>query len=154
VLPRHISLKDLLSDVANILAAFDTREYITIWLICPYHFAEQGRIYPSDQLGPCGHRRGPSLAKCLQADQPNCYDHQRGALARPPKLLLTATPLQNSLLELYGLVSVIDEYTFSDLKSAFTASNGGEPWKYLLISHNVVMTNMSFVTLAKQYEVK
>jgi hypothetical protein len=34
-----------------------------------------------------------------------------------PKLLLTATPLQNSLLELYGLVSVIDEYTFGDLKS-------------------------------------
>ena len=33
------------------------------------------------------------------------------------KLLLTATPLQNSLLELYGLVSIIDEYTFGDLKS-------------------------------------
>jgi len=34
-----------------------------------------------------------------------------------PKVLLTATPLQNSLLELYGLVSVIDEYAFGDLKS-------------------------------------
>lgn len=34
-----------------------------------------------------------------------------------PKLLLTATPLQNSLLELYGLVSFIDEHTFGDLKS-------------------------------------
>ena len=33
------------------------------------------------------------------------------------KLLLTATPLQNSLLELFGLVSFIDEYTFGDLKS-------------------------------------
>lgn len=33
------------------------------------------------------------------------------------KILLTATPLQNSLLELYGLVSFIDEYTFGDLKS-------------------------------------
>jgi SNF2 family DNA or RNA helicase len=31
--------------------------------------------------------------------------------------LLTATPLQNSLLELYGLVSIIDEYAFGDLKS-------------------------------------
>src|ERR1035437_7509293 len=39
------------------------------------------------------------------------------AVAPFPKLLLTATPLQNSLLELYGLVSVIDEYTFGDLKS-------------------------------------
>ena len=36
------------------------------------------------------------------------------ALARVPKLLLTATPLQNSLLELYGLVSVIDEHVFGD----------------------------------------
>jgi len=33
------------------------------------------------------------------------------------KILLTATPLQNSLLELYGLVSIIDDYTFGDLKS-------------------------------------
>jgi superfamily II DNA or RNA helicase len=30
------------------------------------------------------------------------------------KILLTATPLQNSLMELYGLVSVIDEHFFGD----------------------------------------
>ena len=39
------------------------------------------------------------------------------ALAGKHKLLLTATPLQNSLLELFGLVSFIDEHTFGDLKS-------------------------------------
>lgn len=39
------------------------------------------------------------------------------ALGGKDKLLLTATPLQNSLLELYGLVSFIDEHTFGDLKS-------------------------------------
>ncbi len=39
------------------------------------------------------------------------------ALAEKSKLLLTATPLQNSLLELFGLVSFIDEHTFGDLKS-------------------------------------
>jgi len=39
------------------------------------------------------------------------------ALAKAPKLLLTATPLQNSLLELFGLVSFIDEHAFGDLKS-------------------------------------
>jgi ERCC4-related helicase len=33
------------------------------------------------------------------------------------KVLLTATPLQNSLLELYGLVSVIDDRVFGDLDS-------------------------------------
>src|SRR5271170_2215585 len=39
------------------------------------------------------------------------------ALAGKHKLLLTATPLQNSLLELFGLVSFIDEHTFGDIKS-------------------------------------
>src|SRR5690606_29194793 len=39
------------------------------------------------------------------------------ALEHKQKLLLTATPLQNTLLELYGLVSFIDEHTFGDLKS-------------------------------------
>jgi adenine-specific DNA-methyltransferase len=39
------------------------------------------------------------------------------ALTNAPKLLLTATPLQNSLLELFGLVSFIDERAFGDLKS-------------------------------------
>ena len=41
----------------------------------------------------------------------------RTALSTTPKLLLTATPLQNSLMELYGLVSVIDEHLFGDAKS-------------------------------------
>jgi adenine-specific DNA-methyltransferase len=41
----------------------------------------------------------------------------KATLDHSPKLLLTATPLQNSLLELYGLVSFIDEHTFGDLKS-------------------------------------
>ena len=41
----------------------------------------------------------------------------RDALLSAPKILLTATPLQNSLMELYGLVSFIDEYAFGDAKS-------------------------------------
>jgi len=41
----------------------------------------------------------------------------RSALSHAPKMLLTATPLQNSLMELYGLVSFIDEHVFGDLKS-------------------------------------
>lgn len=39
------------------------------------------------------------------------------ALSNTPKILLTATPLQNSLMELYGLVSMIDDYAFGDEKS-------------------------------------
>ena len=39
----------------------------------------------------------------------------KAAVAPYFKVLLTATPLQNSLMELYGLVSVIDEYYFGSL---------------------------------------
>jgi ERCC4-related helicase len=50
------------------------------------------------------------------------------ALQNYPKLLLTATPLQNSLLELYGLVSFIDDHIFGDVKSFKDqfANAGGE----------------------------
>jgi ERCC4-related helicase len=47
----------------------------------------------------------------------------RDSLVHAPKILLTATPLQNTLLELYGLVSIIDDYTFGDLKSFRTQYN-------------------------------
>ena len=52
------------------------------------------------------YKTGKSIAKDLKL-----------ALSNAPKLLLTATPLQNTLLELYGLVSFIDEHIFSDIRS-------------------------------------
>lgn len=48
----------------------------------------------------------------------------RNTLLGKKKILLTATPLQNSLLELYGLTSFIDEYAFGDLKSFKSRYNG------------------------------
>ena len=41
----------------------------------------------------------------------------KNSLSACKKVLLTATPLQNSILELYGMVSIIDDYAFGDLKS-------------------------------------
>ena len=41
----------------------------------------------------------------------------RDALGHARKVLLTATPLQNTILELYGLVSFIDDRVFGDLDS-------------------------------------
>lgn len=41
----------------------------------------------------------------------------RWATADCRKLLLTATPLQNSLLELYGLSTLLDEHLFGDVNS-------------------------------------
>lgn len=49
---------------------------------------------------------GAKIAKTLDVTLLGC-----------PKILLSATPLQNSLLELYGLVSIIDPYFFGDLNS-------------------------------------
>lgn len=52
----------------------------------------------------------------------------RWALEDHRKVLLTATPLQNSLLELYGLTTIIDERIFGDLPSFRTQymNTGGD----------------------------
>jgi ERCC4-related helicase len=58
----------------------------------------------------------------------------QAALAHCQKVLLTATPLQNSLLELYGLVSFIDERVFGDLdsfKSQFASLKNAESFDAL-----------------------
>lgn len=53
----------------------------------------------------------------------------KNALKGRKKLLLTATPLQNNLMELYGLVSFIDEHVFGDAKTfreMYVAVNNAE----------------------------
>ncbi len=55
----------------------------------------------------------------------------KNALSNSPKVLLTATPLQNSLMELYGLVSLIDDYAFGDASSfraQYTRLTGNDPY--------------------------
>ena len=71
------------------------------------------------------------------------------ALNDAPKLLLTATPLQNSLLELYGLISFIDERTFGDQKSFKDQfiNRGNEK---TLIDLRQRLQRFSFRTLRKQ----
>jgi len=51
----------------------------------------------------------------------------RDALSERFKILLTATPLQNTLLELYGLVSVIDGNFFGDESTFKTMYGGARP---------------------------
>jgi ERCC4-related helicase len=51
----------------------------------------------------------------------------RDSLKTPFKLLLTATPLQNNIMELYGLVSMIDEKAFGDESSFRTLYAGASP---------------------------
>jgi len=88
-----------------------------IVVICSYHFArskeEYLRLVKWDLvvLDEAHHlrnvyKKSNKIARSIKESVSNV-----------PKLLLTATPLQNSLLELYGLVSFIDDYVFGDVKS-------------------------------------
>lgn len=99
---------------AGKLNPFDQEEQI---VICSFHFARNKARYIQavnwdlvviDEAHKLRnvYRKDNKIAKSI-----------RKALAHAPKILLTATPLQNSLLELYGLVSIIDPFHFGNLKS-------------------------------------
>ncbi len=86
-------------------------------VICSYHFIKSKAIYVSKidwdlVVIDEAHR----LRNVYKANN-KIAKSIKEAVIHAPKILLTATPLQNSLLELYGLVSIIDGYTFGDLKS-------------------------------------
>lgn len=86
-------------------------------VICSYHFARIKDVYIKQiewdliVIDEAHHLRNvyKSTNKIANAI--------KAAVAHSPKLLLTATPLQNTLMELFGLVSIIDDYTFGDLAS-------------------------------------
>jgi adenine-specific DNA-methyltransferase len=93
---------------------FDTRDVV---VICSYQFA-RGKA-ADVQAAPWDLVVIDEAHRLRNVYKPSnvIASTLKKALAQRHKLLLTATPLQNSLLELYGLVSFIDEYTFGDLKS-------------------------------------
>ena len=86
-------------------------------IICSYHFArnksEDVARVPWDLVAIDEAHRLRNVYKKSN----KIANELRTTLHGIPKILLTATPLQNSLLELFGLVSFIDEHTFGDLKS-------------------------------------
>jgi ERCC4-related helicase len=86
-------------------------------IICSYHFARNKSMditrIPWDLIVIDEAHRLRNVYKKSNKIANELRDTLKGF----DKLLLTATPLQNSLLELYGLVSFIDEYTFGDLRS-------------------------------------
>jgi superfamily II DNA or RNA helicase len=86
-------------------------------VICSYHFARNKSLdlmrIPWDLIVIDEAHRLRNVYKKSNKIANELRDTLKGF----DKLLLTATPLQNSLLELFGLVSFIDEYTFGDLRS-------------------------------------
>jgi len=59
-----------------------------------------------------------------------------------PKALLTATPLQNSLMELYGLTSFVDEHIFGDeisFKSQYSSRIGSDEDLYIELKKRLAL---------------
>ena len=73
------------------------------------------------------------------------------AISHAPKVLMTATPLQNSLVELYGLVSILDPRVFGDIASfrdQFLNSNTDDAVRNLSLRER--LTGICTRTLRKQ----
>ncbi len=83
-------------------------------VICSYNFAAKMK----DEIRAVGWNLVviDEAHKLRNAHQPSNKTGQaiRLAVEGPKKILLTATPLQNSLMEFYGMSSIIDEYMFGE----------------------------------------
>lgn len=97
-------------------------------VICSYHFAKSKADYV--QLVDWGMVVIDEAHRLRNVHRPSNVIGRaiKDAVAHSRKVLLTATPLQNSLMELYGLVSLIDEQVFGDRLSfrAQFSRTGGE----------------------------
>ena len=86
-------------------------------VICSYHFARAQDVYIKQMNWDLVVVDEAHRLRNVYKPTNRIANAIKSAIADAPKVLLTATPLQNSIQELYGLVSVIDDYTFGDLKS-------------------------------------
>lgn len=103
---------------------FDVKNNV---IICSYHFAsrlkEQARFVNWDLVAI---DEAHTLRNVYRPSN-KTGQNLKWALEDAKKVLLTATPLQNSLLELYGLATLIDDRIFGDVSSfrtQYTNSKG------------------------------
>ncbi len=90
---------------------FDQQDQI---VICSYHFASAKRAELSRIPWDCVCIDEAHRLRNVYRSSSKLARNIADAIGSVPKLLLTATPLQNSLMELYGLVSIIDDHVFGD----------------------------------------
>ncbi len=86
-------------------------------VICSYHFAKNKASYLKNLNWDLVIIDEAHRLRNVYKPSNKIGNGIKDALEHCKKVLLTATPLQNSILELYGLVSLIDPYIFGDLKS-------------------------------------
>jgi SNF2 family DNA or RNA helicase len=98
-------------------AKFNPFEQAGKIIICSYHFARSKAVYISKVDWDLVVIDEAHRLRNVYKTSNKIAKATKDSVAHSPKILLTATPLQNSIMELYGLVSIIDEYTFGDLKT-------------------------------------
>lgn len=86
-------------------------------VICSYHFAKSKSPYIKQTSIDLVVIDEAHRLRNVYKTSSKIAREIKDAIQEFPKILLTATPLQNSLLELYGLVSIIDDHVFGDLDS-------------------------------------
>ncbi len=87
-------------------------------VICSYEFAARKELelqrIPWDMVVM---DEAHKLRNIYKTDGAKTAKKLDSALKNCPKVMLSATPLQNNLQELYGLISIIDPHFFGDLES-------------------------------------
>ncbi len=96
------------------LNPFDQSDKI---VICSYHFVRSKSAYIKQTAWDLVVIDEAHRLRNVYKSSNKIAREIKESLQEFPKILLTATPLQNSLLELYGLVSIIDDHVFGDLNS-------------------------------------
>lgn len=86
-------------------------------VICSYHFARSKSPYIKQTKWDLAVIDEAHRLRNVYKSSNKIAKQIKESLTGVPKILLTATPLQNSLLELFGLVSIVDDHIFGDLKS-------------------------------------
>ncbi len=113
------------------LNPFDQEDKI---IICSYHFARGKAPYVKQTKWDLAVIDEAHRLRNVYKTSNKIAREIKSSLSDVPKILLTATPLQNSLLELYGLVSIIDDHVFGDLKS-FKANYSHAPREQEIPTH-------------------
>lgn len=103
-------------------------------IICSYHFARGKSPYVKQTKWDLAVIDEAHRLRNVYKTGNKIAREIKNSLSDIPKILLTATPLQNSLLELYGLVSIIDDHVFGDLKS-FKANYSHTPREQEFATH-------------------
>lgn len=110
------SLEKLSSTLSNAQVDFNPFNQKDVIVISSYHFARAKSPYIKQTKWDIAVIDEAHHLRNVYKSSNKIAKEIKSALSEAPKILLTATPLQNSLLELYGLVSITDDHVFGDIK--------------------------------------